>query len=62
MSDTPVIRTALGGFPGYELLDSGHRRKLERVGAVTIIPRGDEHPVFAFARHQAGTEDAGAGQ
>lgn len=40
MTDAPVIRTALGGFPGYELLDSGRRYKLERVGSVTLI-RGE---------------------
>ncbi len=40
MSDTPAIRTALGGFPDYELLDSGRRCKLERFGSVTII-RGE---------------------
>ena len=40
MPDVPVIRTALGGFPDYELIDSGRRCKLERFGAVTVI-RGE---------------------
>ena len=37
MPEPPVIHTALGGFPGYELLDSGRRCKLERFGPVTVI-------------------------
>ena len=40
MPDAPAIRTALGGFPDYELIDSGRRCKLERFGAVTVI-RGE---------------------
>ncbi|HPJ57708.1 MAG TPA: class I SAM-dependent methyltransferase [Kiritimatiellia bacterium] len=40
MPDLPVIRTALGGFPDYELIDSGRRCKLERFGPVTVI-RGE---------------------
>ena len=40
MSATPTIQTALGGFPDYELIDSGRRCKLERFGAVTVI-RGE---------------------
>ena len=40
MPDAPSIRTALGGFPDYELIDSGRRCKLERFGAVTVI-RGE---------------------
>lgn len=40
MNKAPAIRTALGGFPAYELLDSGGRRKLERFGSVTVI-RGE---------------------
>lgn len=40
MSDVPAIQTALGGFPDYELLDSGRRCKLERFGPVTVI-RGE---------------------
>ena len=40
MSDVPSILTALGGFPDYELIDSGRRCKLERFGPVTVI-RGE---------------------
>ena len=40
MPEAPTIRTALGGFPDYELIDSGRRCKLERFGAVTVI-RGE---------------------
>ena len=40
MSEVPAIQTALGGFPDYELLDSGRRCKLERFGPITII-RGE---------------------
>ena len=40
MSSAPAIQTALGGFPDYELLDSGRRFKLERFGLVTVI-RGE---------------------
>jgi 23S rRNA (cytosine1962-C5)-methyltransferase len=40
MTDTPVIHTSLGGFDGYELIDSGRRCKLERFGPVTVI-RGE---------------------
>ena len=40
MSDAPSIQTALGGFPDYELLDSGRRCKLERFGPVVVI-RGE---------------------
>ena len=40
MTPPPAIQTALGGFPGYELIDSGRRCKLERFGSVTVI-RGE---------------------
>ncbi len=40
MPDAPSIRVASGGFPDYELLDSGRRCKLERFGPVTLI-RGE---------------------
>ena len=40
MPDAPSIRTALGGFSDYELIDSGRRCKLERFGPVTVI-RGE---------------------
>ena len=40
MSPFPSIQTALGGFPDYELLDSGRRCKLERFGSVVLI-RGE---------------------
>ena len=40
MPDAPSIHTALGGFPDYQLLDSGRRCKLERFGPVTVI-RGE---------------------
>ena len=40
MPDAPAIHTALGGFPDYQLLDSGRRCKLERFGPVTVI-RGE---------------------
>jgi 23S rRNA (cytosine1962-C5)-methyltransferase len=40
MPELPAIRTALGGFPDYELIDSGRRCKLERFGPVTVI-RGE---------------------
>ena len=40
MPDAPSIHTALGGFPGYELVDSGRRCKLERFGPVLLI-RGE---------------------
>jgi len=40
MSEKPSIQTALGGFPDYELLDSGRRCKLERFGPITVI-RGE---------------------
>ena len=40
MSEVPSILTALGGFPDYELIDSGRRCKLERFGPVTVI-RGE---------------------
>ena len=33
MPEAPSIRTALGGFPDYALIDSGRRCKLERVHA-----------------------------
>ena len=36
MPDAPSIRTALGGFPDYELVDSGAAEKLERFGTVTL--------------------------
>ena len=40
MPEAPAIRTALGGFPDYELIDSGRRCKLERFGPVVVI-RGE---------------------
>jgi len=40
MPNPPTIHTALGGFPDYELLDSGRRCKLERFGEVIVI-RGE---------------------
>lgn len=40
MVQPPSIRTALGGFPDYELLDSGRRCKLERFGPVVVV-RGE---------------------
>jgi len=66
MPDAPTIRTALGGFPDYELIDSGRRCKLERFGAVTVI-RGEPKawweptlPPEAWDRAQAiHDEDAG---
>ncbi|MBR6023113.1 MAG: class I SAM-dependent methyltransferase [Kiritimatiellae bacterium] len=36
----PSLAVSLGGCPGYELLDSGDRYKLERFGPVTVI-RGE---------------------
>ncbi|HPT17452.1 MAG TPA: class I SAM-dependent methyltransferase [Kiritimatiellia bacterium] len=66
MPEAPTIRTALGGFPDYELIDSGRRCKLERFGAVTVI-RGEPKawweptlPPEAWDRAQAiHDEDAG---
>ncbi len=52
MSDIPSIQTALGGFPDYELLDSGRRCKLERFGTVTVIrgePKAWWEPVLPSA-------------
>ena len=40
MPEIPAIRTTLGHFPDYELIDSGRRSKLERFGPVTVI-RGE---------------------
>ena len=66
MPDAPSIHTALGGFPDYQLLDSGRRCKLERFGPVTVI-RGEPkawwepaHPPPEWDRAQAvHDEDAG---
>ena len=48
MSDAPTIHAALGGMPGYELIDSGDRCKLERFGDVTLI-RGEPKAWWAPA-------------
>lgn len=40
MPEVPTIRVAIGGFAGYELLDSGNRRKLERWGGIRVV-RGE---------------------
>lgn len=37
MSRPPLIHTAIGGIPEYELIDSGNRLKLERFGKVILI-------------------------
>ena len=66
MSENPSIQTALGGFPDYELLDSGRRCKLERFGPITVI-RGEPkawwepaRPASEWDRAQAvHDEDAG---
>ena len=66
MPDAPAIHTALGGFPDYQLLDSGRRCKLERFGPVTVI-RGEPKawwepnlPATEWDRaHAVHDEDAG---
>ena len=40
MNPLPPIQVALGGFPDYELIDSGRRCKLERFGPIMVI-RGE---------------------
>lgn len=47
-SPLPPIAVAPGGMPGYELIDSGDRYKLERFGPVTVI-RGEPKAWWAPA-------------
>ena len=45
---TPSLCVAVGGCEGYELLDSGNRRKLERFGPV-VVDRGEPKAWWAPA-------------
>ena len=59
MPATPSISVALGVVPGYELLDSGNRYKLERFGPVTVI-RGEPKAWWAPALPAAAWDKAQA--
>lgn len=57
MADPVILETA--GLDDYELLDSGHGRKLERFGALTLV-RPEEQAIWSPRRAEAEWERADA--